>query len=97
MPGFLRTPPPNARVDAAAGSATQLQANSSLGLDKITHIMAEEVLEHLVLGEEELLELDDLVEHRVGVGGLSALVGGGGEHVLADDDHREEHQLEEGL
>ncbi|MDA8287815.1 MAG: hypothetical protein M0014_05040 [Actinomycetota bacterium] len=61
--------------------------------------MAEEVLEHLVLGEEVLLELDDLVEHRVGVGvgGLSALVGGGGEHVLADDDHREEHQLEEGL
>ena len=42
MPGFLRTPPPNARVDAAAGSATQLQANSSLGLDRITHIMAEQ-------------------------------------------------------
>ncbi len=30
--------------------------------------MAEEVLEHLVLGEEVLLEFDDLVEHRVGVG-----------------------------
>ncbi|MHB1783990.1 MAG: hypothetical protein ACYCTE_15125 [Acidimicrobiales bacterium] len=45
------------------------------------------------------MELDDLVKDRFGVivGGLGPLVGGRGEHVLADDDHRERDQLREGL
>ena len=61
--------------------------------------IADHLLEDRVLGDEVLLELHDLVEDRIGivVGGLGPLVGGRGEHVLADDDHRQEDQLQEGL
>jgi hypothetical protein len=39
-----------------------------------------------------LLDLDGFVEHGIGVelGGLGSLVGRGRQHVLADDDHREQ-------
>jgi hypothetical protein len=39
-----------------------------------------------------LLDLDGFVEHGIGVvlGGLGSLVGRGCQHVLADNDHREQ-------
>jgi hypothetical protein len=45
--------------------------------------------EHSVLDRQVLLDLHRLVEHGIGVvvGGLGALVGRGGQHVLAHDDH----------
>ena len=41
---------------------------------------------------EVLLDLDGFVEHGIGVviGGLGSLVGRGCQHVLTDDDHREQ-------
>jgi len=61
--------------------------------------LADHAAEHFVLGEQVLLDLHGLVQHGVGVvvGGLGPLVCSGCEHVLADDDDRQEHQLEERL
>jgi hypothetical protein len=48
---------------------------------------------HVVLREHVLLDLHCLMEHGIGivVGRLGTLVGGGRQHILADDDHRQQH------
>ena len=57
------------------------------------------LLEHLVLGLQVGLDLGGFVQDRLGVliGVLGAVVGRCSLHVLADDDHRQQDQLEERL
>jgi hypothetical protein len=59
----------------------------------------QDLLDRGVLGLEVSLDLFGLLEHgrRVVVGGVGAGVGGGGLHVLTDDDDRQQDQLQEGL
>src|SRR2546429_1331194 len=81
------------------GSATRFHRRhrDSLLLDQVQDLPL--LLQHLALLLEhlELLDVDGMQRRQGDVIGLGAGVLAGRDHVLADDDDGQEHELEEGL